>query len=587
MILLKKVILYPIILGLILLCLPIDGISASQKPEYEIAREDGIAYGKQLGELYGFRDYLSSSKNDWIKACPSNDEIDKMYNLDKETQTYRVYFRIGFREGFKEGYEKGFRSNALDAKQASKADGINHGEFFGLIEGEIYGRKDFYEGKVNDWKKSLPSESRIKSFYNLPKDTKEYMEGFLIGYRIAYEEAYTRAFRNSNVDNIRILMENAIEHGNEVGQRDGEASARIDYLKGKSNNWKSAILSDRDIIRNYQLSRESEEYRQGFLAGYKDGFKISYVETFQHANMDMIEERTSYTEISMFGGIVTSKDNSLSIGIDTGTFHIETFISIEKGEFSPIFTKKYSPVSYVYTVKTFNKYDKVELRNPITLTFDYYGTENGGIYELRNNQWTYLPSKVSEGMISTKIINSEYRGGTYAVFIDDEYKNMTDLSGHWAEEEIYTFTRRYYLSGHKDGTFKPESNITRGEFVTILDRMYNWRTPAKKVNITDFKDHMIFGTYSNSIANAFSRGYISGYSDMTFRPHMPITYREIELLVKRLPGCSDFKWTNMSDFMMYDRYTRSKSNDSLDNYISRAEVVFLLHHLQDRGSIPY
>jgi len=289
----------------------------------------------------------------------------------------------------------------------------------------------------------------------------------------------------------------------------------------------------------------------------------------------------------MFGGSVSSKDQSITIGIEPGTFHIETFISIEKGEFPPIFTKKYSPVSYVYTVNTFNKYDKVELRKPITLTFDYYGTENGGVYELRNNQWIYLTSRISEGKISTKITNSEYSGGTYAVFIDDEYKSMTDLLGHWAEEEIYTFTRRYYLSGHKDGTFKPENNITRGEFVSVLDKMYNWKTPAQKVNITDFKDHMIFGTYSNSIANAFSRGYISGYSDKTFRPHMPITYREIELLVKRLPGCSDFKWTNMSDFMMYDRYTRSKSNDSLDNYISRAEVVFLLHHLQERGSIPY
>ena len=49
--------------------------------------------------------------------------------------------------------------------------------------------------------------------------------------------------------------------------------------------------------------------------------------------------------------------------------------------------------------------------------------------------------------------------------------NFTDISGHWAEDEIERAATLGWIRGYTDGTFRPSSRITRAEVMTMINRM--------------------------------------------------------------------------------------------------------------------
>lgn len=49
--------------------------------------------------------------------------------------------------------------------------------------------------------------------------------------------------------------------------------------------------------------------------------------------------------------------------------------------------------------------------------------------------------------------------------------SYSDVKGHWAEDYIARFTQLGYLKGYSDGEFKPDREMTRAEFVAIVNRI--------------------------------------------------------------------------------------------------------------------
>ncbi|MBE7049364.1 MAG: hypothetical protein E7394_01160 [Ruminococcaceae bacterium] len=68
--------------------------------------------------------------------------------------------------------------------------------------------------------------------------------------------------------------------------------------------------------------------------------------------------------------------------------------------------------------------------------------------------------------------------------IDDTF---ADISGHWAETEIYEAAAHGWIKGYEDGTFRPDELITRAQAITMINRMLG-RTPE---TVDDLKDDMI------------------------------------------------------------------------------------------------
>ena len=80
----------------------------------------------------------------------------------------------------------------------------------------------------------------------------------------------------------------------------------------------------------------------------------------------------------------------------------------------------------------------------------------------------------------------------------------TDINGsYWAVKDISFATNEKWLNGYADGTFKGDSNITRAEVVTVVNRATG-RTPDKEYinenlsvldKFTDLKDNKAWFFY--------------------------------------------------------------------------------------------
>ena len=64
--------------------------------------------------------------------------------------------------------------------------------------------------------------------------------------------------------------------------------------------------------------------------------------------------------------------------------------------------------------------------------------------------------------------------------IDTSFK---DVKGHWAEEYVGSAVKKGWIKGYPDGSFKPDQNITRAEFVTLVNSVLERK--VSKENILD------------------------------------------------------------------------------------------------------
>ncbi len=93
-------------------------------------------------------------------------------------------------------------------------------------------------------------------------------------------------------------------------------------------------------------------------------------------------------------------------------------------------------------------------------------------------------------------------------------------SSYWAKPFIERVTKEGVMSGFGDGTFKPEQLVTRAQFAVILNSAFS-EEPVRK-NRT-FKDVTAKNKSAAAINKAYATGFMSGYSDNTFRPDLKIT----------------------------------------------------------------
>lgn len=95
-----------------------------------------------------------------------------------------------------------------------------------------------------------------------------------------------------------------------------------------------------------------------------------------------------------------------------------------------------------------------------------------------------------------------------------------------------------FIGGYPDGTFGPDRQITRGEVAAIFARLLSDKADANKVYTNTFKDVPADLWSAHSISFMQELGYISGYSDGTYRPEQPITRAELVAIVCRVKSAN-------------------------------------------------
>ncbi|MDG0791306.1 S-layer homology domain-containing protein [Cohnella ginsengisoli] len=120
---------------------------------------------------------------------------------------------------------------------------------------------------------------------------------------------------------------------------------------------------------------------------------------------------------------------------------------------------------------------------------------------------------------------------------------FTDVApSSWSAAVIENAARMGIVSGFANGAFKPDANVTRAEFATMLVRAFGL-APAGSALFKDTQGHWA----ANAIAALNDLGIISGYGDGTFRPDQPISRAEIVVMLARLTNYVPATTSQFSD----------------------------------------
>lgn len=543
------------------------------------------SFGKSLGEIYGFRDFYNKINSNWNKSIPSDNEVIGMLNIEKHSNQYKLSFLSIFRESFKLGYEEGYEKGNLEPKKISLESGFSDGENIGTILGAIYGSKDYFENISNNHLRNLPKDTDIIRNYALKRDYKEYADGFLIGFKRAFEENYNKFFRQANINTHIKAESDSYDHGKNAGLIKGKLLGNKDFILKRENNWRNHKFLSSNIISEYNLLYQSTKYKDGFISGYWEGFAEGYSSTYRNLGEEEINKKTTIINIPISGGTISSLENELYMEIETGTYYRNVLVSIDEILNNPyvIDNNRYIEASKFYIIEIQNKNKTFDNSKTIDISFEFYGKSGGGIYKRINNQWIYLNSKIKDNRIITSVRPStlEDKENIFCVLIDKENILLRDIRSHWAKDEITTLVRRDIIEGYGDGKFKPEKQISRAEFLTLLSRVYNWDLSLDSTNIKNFNDYENFFNYDKVISHGISNGYIQGYEDNTFRPNNPISYKEVEVIMGRLLKDYNFKWYNTSAKILYEKQVKSNSYKNINNKITRAEASYMLYTLNE------
>lgn len=96
---------------------------------------------------------------------------------------------------------------------------------------------------------------------------------------------------------------------------------------------------------------------------------------------------------------------------------------------------------------------------------------------------------------------------------------LSDIKGHWAEDVILKWVGHGLAKGYGDGRFGPNDNITRAEFVTLLNRIFGYKEISEK----SFPDVKPDAWYAPEIAKAYRAGVITGDNKGNMNPETVIS----------------------------------------------------------------
>jgi hypothetical protein len=217
----------------------------------------------------------------------------------------------------------------------------------------------------------------------------------------------------------------------------------------------------------------------------------------------------------------------------------------------------------VYEITT----DKdVTFKKPVTITlyFDQDEIVNDkydvGIYCWSNNQWI-LVDQVKANLETRKVSGTVNHFSIFAALcsekgeipiiedkqpIQDVLKpiksGLKDIANHWAEKFITELVAIGAVSGYPDGTFRPDSTITRAEFATMVVKAFKIKPDSGKV-FSDTSGHWA----RDGISAAAAHGIVSGYDETTFGPDDLITREQMAVMISKAAGLSGGEGKTFAD----------------------------------------
>lgn len=171
---------------------------------------------------------------------------------------------------------------------------------------------------------------------------------------------------------------------------------------------------------------------------------------------------------------------------------------------------------------------------------------------------------------------------------------FNDVSeNYWGKNSIKKLADKGIVKGYSDGTFKPYKDITRGEFIILVNKSFGF---SKKSSVK-FKDVLSDSWCYDAISVAVGEGYTNGYPDGTFRPNAKMSRAEAATFLTRIfmktnsdkvESRVDFKdnlpeWAKDSiDYVVEKGYMKGYPDGTFqaNKSITRAEVCSLIDNAE-------
>ena len=134
-------------------------------------------------------------------------------------------------------------------------------------------------------------------------------------------------------------------------------------------------------------------------------------------------------------------------------------------------------------------------------------------------------SRAETATIFFRLLKADIRDGNLTA--DNGFSDVAN--GQWHNKAISTMAKIGIVKGRRADSFDPDASITRAEFAAICAR-FNTKPVENNGSFSDISGHWA----ENEIERAAAFGWISGYPDGTFRPDARITRAEAMTMINRV-----------------------------------------------------
>lgn len=299
--------------------------------------------------------------------------------------------------------------------------------------------------------------------------------------------------------------------------------APLTLVEGENNITIIATTNSAGLIYNSGTKRTFSYVRDGGGSGDSNSVPVPVADSV-------------VSLVSTAGGTVSIPDGRVSVIIPAGGITGEGNLSISEqaGSAAP------PPGGCVSGSSVFNiSLQGSGMVKPATIVFKYQpdkftgiSTDKIGLYYFNQNRkaWVYAGGEVdaAAGKVTVEVSHP----GMFAVMANPGLPSLSDIQTHWANRDIRRLIGLMAVNGYPDGTFRPESSITRAEFATILARAMGWQENSAAAGFSDKIPEWAKGY----IGAAVEKGVIRGYEDNTFRASQLISRAEMAVMAVRALG---------------------------------------------------
>ncbi|WGV28372.1 S-layer homology domain-containing protein [Halotia branconii] len=338
-----------------------------------------------------------------------------------------------------------------------------------------------------------------------------------------------------------------ISAGNQLNP--AHVKGQVDFIAAIENNpiTISGSIGFADLIGHWAAAFVEALVNKGAISGFPDGsfrpdapitraqYAAVVAKTFQ---LPARNNASKFTDIKpdfwAASAIAKAAEMGFISGFPDGTFRsgqnltkVQAIVSIVNGlklsGGNPNVLTVYRDRTQIPSYAT----NAVAIATQKLLIINYPQTEK--LEPLRDITRAEVAALIYQALVS----NSQQKAiaSPYIVNPDADIPSFTDVKGHWAEAFIRALASMNLTHGFADGSYQPDKPMTRAQYAALVAVTFN---PTAKRPAPDFTDvPQDFWAY-NALQIAASGGFVSGFSDRTFRPDQNV--QRLQVIVSLVNG---------------------------------------------------